>query len=57
VGVQVAMAVAEKEVASKQAAAELPRVLHFAEPAREAVAVPRIVTAPEPAGVAEPAVS
>lgn len=58
VGVEVALSVADKEIGGKQADAELPRVLRFAEPApaRDAVAVPRIV-APEPAGVAQPATS
>ena len=59
VGVQVAMAVAEKEVASREAKAELPAVLRLggAAPAREAVPVGKIAAPAGPAAVAEGAMS
>ena len=55
VGVQVAMAVAEKEVASRKAKVELPAVLRLGDAARarEAVPVGRIAAPAEPAAVAE----
>jgi hypothetical protein len=58
VGVQVAMAVAEKEVATRKAKVELPAVLRLgdAAQAREAVPVGRIA-APQPAAVVEAAPS
>jgi hypothetical protein len=58
VGVQVAMSVAEKEVATRKANVELPAVLRLgdAAPALDAVPVGRIAAA-EPVAVAQPAVS
>jgi hypothetical protein len=58
VGVQVAMSVAEKEVATRKAKVELPAVLRLgdAAPARDAVPVGRIAAA-EPAAAAQPALS
>jgi hypothetical protein len=59
VGVQVAMAVAEQEVASRKAKVELPAVLRLggAAPAREAVPVGKIAAPAGVAAVAEPAAS
>ena len=55
VGVQVGMAVAEKEVATRKAKVELPAVLRLGDPARarDAVPVGRIAAPAEPAAVAE----
>jgi hypothetical protein len=56
VGVQVAMSVAEKEVATRKAKVDLPAVLRLgdAAQARDAVAVGKIV---DPAAATQPAVS
>ncbi|HKP74939.1 MAG TPA: hypothetical protein VJT67_05315 [Longimicrobiaceae bacterium] len=59
VAAKVGVDVAGKALEPVKKEVELPRVLRFAEPAaaREAVAVPKIVTAPEPADAATPAMS
>jgi hypothetical protein len=59
VGVEVSMAVAEKDIASRKAKVELPRVLRLGDAAtpRETVPVGRISAPAEPVAAAEGATS